>query len=102
MSAMRQIKLEILRPGPAYNQLLSPLTPYIVLCGADGPVTVRLPLEQRQLLARLERLRYYSDGHPVAPAQRESELRELGEIIGQVLAPGAGPSFRAGQRPLGR
>ena len=86
MSAIRQIKLEMLRPGPAYNQLLSPLTPYVALCGADGPVTVRLPLEQRQLLARLERLRYYSRDLAVSPRQREAELRELGEIIGRVLA----------------
>ena len=38
-----------LRPGPAHNQLLSPLTPYLALCGADGPVTVNMPFEHRQL-----------------------------------------------------
>ncbi|MGB5158013.1 CHAT domain-containing protein [Desulfobacterium sp. N47] len=82
MFEIRNIKLEILRPGPAHNQLLSPLTPYIALCGSDGPVTVYLPFEQRQLLSRLERLRYYVGGNAIAPSQREAELRDLGEIIG--------------------
>lgn len=86
MSEIHNVKLEILRPGPSHNQLLSPLTPYLVLCGADGPVTVHLPFEQRQLLVRLERLRYFIEGTAVAPCQREAELRELGEIIGQILA----------------
>lgn len=85
MSEIRSIKLEILRPGPAHNQLLSPLTPYLVLCGADGPVTVYLPFEQRQLLVRLERLRYFLEGTAVAPSQREAELRELGETIGEMF-----------------
>ncbi|MBU0966399.1 MAG: CHAT domain-containing protein [Proteobacteria bacterium] len=85
MSEIHNVKLEILRPGPAHNQLLSPLTPYLVLCGADGPVTVRLPFEQRQLLIRLERLRYYTEGTPVPAGQREAELRELGETIGQMF-----------------
>lgn len=85
MSEIRSIKLEILRPGPAHNQLLSPLTPYLILCGADGPVTVYLPFEQRQLLVRLERLRYFVEGTAVAPSQREAELRELGETIGEMF-----------------
>ncbi|MBP1153080.1 CHAT domain-containing protein [Methylocaldum sp. RMAD-M] len=85
MSEIRNVKLELLRPGPAHNQLLSPLTPYLALCGADGPVTVHMPFEQRQLLNRLERLRYDIDGSPVAASQRESEMREMGEAIGRVL-----------------
>jgi hypothetical protein len=85
MPAIHNIKLELLRSGPAHNQLLSPLTPYLALCGAEGPVTLNLPLEQRQLLARLERLRYYIKDAKVAQSQREAELRELGEIIGRIL-----------------
>jgi hypothetical protein len=86
MSEIHNVKLEILRPGPAHNQLLSPLTPYLVLCGADGPVTVRLPFEQRQLLMRLERLRYSSrEGAAIPAGQREAELHELGEIIGGMF-----------------
>ncbi len=85
MSDIHNVKLEILRPGPAHNQLLSPLTPYLVLCGADGPVSVSLPFEQRQLRIRLERLRYFTEGTDVPPNQREAELRELGETIGQMF-----------------
>ena len=55
MSSIRNVQLELLRSGPAHNQLLSPLTPYIALCGSAGPVTVNMPFEHRQLLARLER-----------------------------------------------
>jgi len=85
MSEIRNVKLELLRPGPAHNQLLSPLTPYLALCGADGPVTVQMPFEHRQLLHRLERLRYDINGTPVAASQREAEVREMGEAIGRIL-----------------
>ncbi|MCF6158006.1 MAG: CHAT domain-containing protein [wastewater metagenome] len=85
MSEIRHIKLELLRPGPAHNQLLSPLTPYIALCGSDGPVTVRMPFEHHQLLNRLERLRYDTNGVPIAASQRETEVRELGAAIGHVM-----------------
>jgi hypothetical protein len=85
MSDIQSVKLELLRPGPAHNQLLSPLTPYLALCGADGPVTVQMPFEHRQLLNRLERLRYDVNGTPIAESQRETEMREMGEAIGRVL-----------------
>jgi hypothetical protein len=86
MPKIHNVKLELLRPGPAHNQLLSPLTPYLALCGADGPVTVHMPFEHRQLLSRLERLRYATEGIEIAAGQRETELRDLGEAIGRVLA----------------
>jgi CHAT domain len=83
---IRQVKLELLRPGPAHNQLLSPLTPYIALCGADGPVTVQMPFEHRQLLLRLRRLRYESTQDPGLDEQRQAEVRDIGEAIGHILA----------------
>ena len=86
MSEIRNVKLELLRSGPANNQLLSPLTPYLALCGADGPVTVTIPFEHGQLLTRLERLRYEIEGREVAPSQREAEAREIGEALGRVLS----------------
>ena len=86
MSDIHDIKLEFLRYGPAHNQLLSPLTPYMALCGADGPVSVHLPFEHGELLTRLNRLRYEIDGHAVAASQREAELQELGKAIARVLA----------------
>lgn len=84
-SDVRDIRLEFLRSGPAHNQLLSPLTAYMALCGADGPVSVHLPFEHAQLLTRLNRLRYEIDGTPIAASQRAAELQELGEAIARVL-----------------
>ena len=86
MADIRNVKLELLRPGPAHNQLLSPLTPYLALCGADGPVTVNIPFEHRQLLNRLERLSYSVEGAEIAASQREAEVREIGEAIGAVFS----------------
>ena len=85
MAQIRNIKLELLRPGPAHNQLLSPLTPYLALCGPDGPVTVNIPFEHRHLLNRLERLSYSVDGAEIAASQREAEVREIGEAVGAVF-----------------
>ncbi|MGY6275415.1 CHAT domain-containing protein [Methylomonas sp. MgM2] len=87
------VKLELLRPGPAHNQLLSPLTPYIALCGEGGPVTVRMPFEHRQLLMRLRRLRYPAEKDPATDEQRQSEVRDIGETIGGVF--GQVPAFLA-------
>lgn len=85
MSEIRTVTLELLRPGPAHNQLLSPLTPYLALCGADGPVSVSVPFEHRHLLNRLERLRYVTGGVRVSDQQQAAEARELGEALGRVL-----------------
>lgn len=84
--AIGNVKLELLRPGPAHNQLLSPLTPYIALCGADGPVTIRMPFEHRQLLMRLRRLRYPMGKDPATDEQRQAEVRDIGEAIGGILS----------------
>lgn len=84
--AIQKVKLELLRPGPPHNQLLSPLTPYIALCGEEGPVTVQMPFEHRQLLMRLRRLRYESGKNPDQDEQRQAEVRDMGEAIGRVFA----------------
>ena len=85
MSEIRNVKLELLRSGPAHNQLLSPLTPYLALCGAEGPVTVNMPFEHAQLLTRLARLRYNIEGD-IGRTQTEAEMREMGEALGRVLS----------------
>lgn len=104
MGDIRDIRLEFLRSGPAHNQLLSPLTPYLALCGADGPVSVHLPFEHRQLLSRLARLRYEIDGAPVAASQRAAELEELGAAIGRALGgiPELVSALRAARAETGR
>ena len=42
---MRTITLELVRHGPAHNQLLSPLTQYLALCENHPAVTLQLPLD---------------------------------------------------------
>ncbi len=86
MSTVTDVKLEFLRGGPPHNQLLSPLTRYMALCGADGPVDVAFPFEHAQLLDRLNRLRYEVDGVSIPPSQREAEVRDLGQAVARILA----------------
>ena len=88
MKTVHDVVLELVRPGPAHNQLLSPLTPYVALCGGGSPVSVHLPFEHQQLLTRIQRLRYEVESGPATDAQiaqRQAELHELGEILGNVL-----------------
>lgn len=85
MNDIRDVKLEFLRPGPAHNQLLSPLTPYVAVCGEDGSVTVNMPFEHRELLIRLRRLRYQTNLDPALDVQRQAEVRSIGEEIGKII-----------------
>ncbi len=83
---IEDIELEILRAGPPHNQLLSPLTPYTVLCGADSPVSLHLPFEHAQLSRRLDRLRYRTAGGTPAEGERTTEIAELGATIARLFA----------------
>lgn len=78
MPNIYDVRLELLRPGPAHNQFLSPLTPYIALCREEGPVSVHVPFKHRQLLSRLQRLRYATPRGTIPLQQREEEVREMG------------------------
>ncbi|NVJ09742.1 CHAT domain-containing protein [Myxococcus sp. AM001] len=55
---MRTVTLELLRHGPAHNQLLSPLTPYLALCGNHDAETIQVHLEHLPFLRIRERLDY--------------------------------------------
>ncbi|MDM0001830.1 CHAT domain-containing protein [Variovorax sp. J22P240] len=100
MPDIRETKLELLRNGPEHNQLLSPLTPYIALCGAWAPQTVTMPFEHRELITRLARLRYSTGGNEVSAEQSESELVSLGTAVGRVL--GEVPGLQAALTDIGR
>ena len=52
------IDLEFVRPGPPHNQLLSPLTEYLALCGDFQTMSLRVPWEHGQFMRRLQELRY--------------------------------------------
>ncbi len=90
MADFENVTLELVRPGPPHNQLLSPLTPYMALCGEGSPVTFHINLEHHKLLNRLRRLRYISrdgsnGGVAVPDSMREAEVIELGEQVASIL-----------------
>lgn len=78
---MRTITLELVRHGPAHNQLLSPLTQYLALCENHPAVTLQLPVDHHQMLHRLSALAYRMGRVP-----REFQLRDTAQLIGELLA----------------
>jgi hypothetical protein len=90
MTRFHDVELEIVRPGPPHNQLLSPLTLYLALCGEGSPITFHINLEHHKLVSRLQQLRYVVDEGDLAVAvpnrMREAAVVELAETVGGVLA----------------
>lgn len=80
-SGFAQLRLEILRHGPPYNQLLSPLVPYLVLFGDDPASTRYVACEHRQLIAHVKALRYGG-----TPAERAEAQRKVQALVSDVLA----------------
>ena len=80
---MRTITLELLRHGPAHNQLLSPLTPYLALCEDHAAVTLQVKLEHRSLLHQLRALSYQL-GEETRQHQVQVCARFLAELLAQV------------------
>jgi len=78
---VRTITLELLRHGPANNQLLSPLTPYLALCENHAAVTLHVPFEHNQFLYRLRSLTY-----KLKEESRTFELQDTARVIGEILA----------------
>jgi CHAT domain len=78
---MRTITLELVRHGPAHNQLLSPLTQYLALCENHPAVTFQLPLEHGQMLYRLSALAYRMGKDP-----REFQVQDTARLLGDLLA----------------
>jgi hypothetical protein len=91
---VRNIKLEILRHGPPHNQLLSPLTRYMALCGEHEPAVLEVPFEHAQVLERLRELRYLDRDQPdvrstlaaQVESRRQQALESLGSDMGAILA----------------
>lgn len=83
---MRTVTLELLRHGPAHNQLLSPLTPYLALCENHAPVTLNVPFEHNQFLHRLTALTYEFGMSQLADNQRQFQLSDTGRELGRILS----------------
>jgi hypothetical protein len=78
---MFEITIEFLRRGPAHNQLLSPLTEYLVLCANRPAQSFHVPCEHQELLGHLASLRYQdadaSPGKGGSLLRPEDEARAL-------------------------
>lgn len=55
---IREVRLELMRHGPTHNQLLSPLTQYLAICGNHSAMSVQVPFEHADHLRRVRALRY--------------------------------------------
>ncbi|GAB6040473.1 CHAT domain-containing protein [Endothiovibrio diazotrophicus] len=82
-TGIRTVSLELLRHGPPHNQLLSPLTRYLALCGDYGAATVEVPYEHRPFLERLRTLRYRTSDRDGDDAHRHEVIEQTaGEMAG--------------------
>ena len=93
---MRTITLELLRHGPAHNQLISPLTPYLALCENHPAVTWQLPLEHNQLLHRLRALSYR-----LGEESRAFQLQDTARLLADLLATIPGLAVEMGRTDAG-
>jgi len=79
------VTVELLRAGPRHNQLVSPITQYLGVCGNSPVSRVTLPYEHGELERRLQELRYgvtaEEDGH-----RRTLVLEQTGREIAQLLS----------------
>ena len=55
---VRRVEVEFIRQGPRHNQLLSPLTDYLAMCGDFPGGVVHAPWEHAEVLNLLDDLRY--------------------------------------------
>src|SRR4030095_9895310 len=75
------VRLEFLRAGPPHNQLLSPLTPYLAICGDSPAGVVHVPYEHAVFERRLADLRYTG-----LSELRLAQLRDTGADMARMLA----------------
>lgn len=76
-----RVKLELLRLGPPHNQLLSPLTRYLGVCGNQPVEEIEVQWEHREFLSKLAPLRY----KPELAGLRLDEVHALGRDMAQML-----------------
>ena len=82
---IRTVTVELLRAGPRHNQLVSPLTQYLGVCGNAAAGRVSLPYEHGDLELRLQELRYRVANQD-DPARRSKLLDRTGREVAQILS----------------
>jgi len=78
---IRTVPVEFLRAGPRHNQLLSPLTQYLAVCGDSPAGIVNLPYEHAEFERRREELRY-----TVSSDAESDRLRGILDQTGREMA----------------
>ncbi len=86
MPKIRRVILELLRDGPSHNQLLSPLTDYLALCGYHASAKVRVPYEHAQFLDLHRSLTYGEDPSGEGDLRRQRVLETTAQEIAGILA----------------
>ena len=82
---IRNVTVELLRAGPRHNQLISPLTQYLGVCGNAAAGRVTLPYEHGDLELRLQELRYRVADED-DPSRRSKLLDRTGREVAQILS----------------
>ncbi len=89
MPDIKTICLEIVRAGPTHNQLLSPLTRYLALCGDFPATSLSVRHDHRYFMRRLRELEYTDKQK--AEKRRRATLDELGCTRHQMCPCTQGP-----------
>jgi beta-lactamase superfamily II metal-dependent hydrolase len=84
MINIRTVTVELLRAGPRHNQLLSPLTQYLGVCGDAPAGRVTLPYEHRDMEQWLQELNYQVIAED--RSRRERMLDRRGDEIAEILS----------------
>lgn len=80
MMTISSVYLELLRPGPTHNQLLSRLTPYLAVCDSRPAATFALPFDHWEMEQSLSAFSYRAQS-----SIREAQLLQVSDAMGQVL-----------------
>jgi beta-lactamase superfamily II metal-dependent hydrolase len=78
---IRGVTVELLRAGPPHNQLLSPLTQYLGICGDSQAGIVNLGYEHKDFMRQLKSMRYESG----EDSERLPVLSEMGVEMAKIL-----------------
>src|ERR1700730_4804705 len=82
---LRTVTAELLRAGPRHNQLVSPLTEYLGVCGNAAAGRGSLPYEHGDLELRLQELRYRVADTDDS-ARRSKLLDRTGREVAKILS----------------
>jgi beta-lactamase superfamily II metal-dependent hydrolase len=85
MMRIRPVTVELLRAGPRHNQLLSPLTQYLGVCGDAAAGIVTLRYEHRDMEDRLQELSYRVVSEEDC-ARRNRILDRTGQEMAEILS----------------